>query len=252
MLLAHDVVGLADGPPLVLIHGITESRAAWDPLVDDLGSTYRLLLVDLRGHGASEVSGPYDPLTYAADVIETMADAEFTGAPVIGHSLGGIVASAVAAMGGTTAVINIDQSMRLSVFKALLAEVEPLLKGDEAEFAAAVELIFQAMVGPLPAAEVARIDGLRRARPDVVLGTWATVFDSTTEELDATVEALAATITVPYLALHGVDPGPGYGDWLGALVPTATVEVWDDHGHYPHLVDQARFTARVRAFIDSA
>jgi hypothetical protein len=69
--------------------------------------------------------------------------------------------------------------------------------------------MFGAMNGPLPEAEQARLKANQRANQDVVLGTWASVFESTEAELDATVEALAAAITVPYLALHGIDPGPG-------------------------------------------
>lgn len=249
MLLAHETHGRDDGSPVVLVHGMTESRRAWDPLVADLGATFRLLLVDLRGHGESGVTGPYDTVTYAQDVIETMTATGFDDAAVVGHSLGGIVATAVAALGGASRVVNIDQSMQLGAFKELVAGVEVALRGDEAVFRSTIEMVFAAMAGPLAPSEVARIADLRVARQEVVLGTWATVFDSTPEELDATVAALAATITVPYLALHGSDPGAGYAAWLQGLVPTATVEVWDDHGHFPHLVDRERFTERIRAFV---
>ncbi len=60
--------------------------------------------------------------------------------------------------------------------------------------------------------------------------------------------ALAGAVKVPYLSLHGIDPGPEYAPWLTRLVPTATVEVWPEHGHYPHLVDQARFLQRLHDF----
>jgi len=249
MLLAHDVHGRDDAEPVVLIHGITESRAAWDPLLDDLGGSFRLLTVDLRGHGDSEVAGPYDPISYAGDVVETMTATGFAGATVVGHSLGGIVASAVAALGTTRRVINIDQSIRLSGFKALIGSIEPQLRGDEATFRSTMEMVFATMLGPLPPEEVERLDSLRHARQDVVLGTWESVLESTEAELDATVAALADAITVPYLALHGMDPGDGYAEWLGGLVPTATVELWADHGHYPHLVDRARFVTRLREFV---
>jgi pimeloyl-ACP methyl ester carboxylesterase len=80
------------------------------------------------------------------------------------------------------------------------------------------------------------------------MGIWATVFDSTTDELDATVEGLIGAVTVPYLSLHGIDPGEGYTTWLRRLMPSATVEVWPDQGHYPHLVQPARFLERVVDF----
>ncbi|MBA3303894.1 MAG: alpha/beta fold hydrolase, partial [Acidimicrobiia bacterium] len=80
---------------------------------------------------------------------------------------------------------------------------------------------------------------------DVVLGVWGTVFESTDQELLALVEGAASAVTVPYLALFGSDPGEGYADWLGGLVPSATVEVWDGSGHWPHLADPDRFAERV-------
>jgi len=82
----------------------------------------------------------------------------------------------------------------------------------------------------------------------VVLGVWSTVLEATPKQLDAQVARLAVGLAVPYLSLHGADPGPDYPAWLAGLVPSAIVEVWPDHGHYPHLVDQARFLDRVHTF----
>jgi pimeloyl-ACP methyl ester carboxylesterase len=53
---------------------------------------------------------------------------------------------------------------------------------------------------------------------------------------------------VPYLALHGTDPGEQYVDWLHGHLPQAVVEIWPDHGHFPHLVEPARFVERVLTF----
>ncbi|HAN35295.1 MAG: alpha/beta hydrolase [Ilumatobacteraceae bacterium] len=248
MLLAHELIGHAHDPAIVLIHGITDSRHAWHPLLHSLAAHHLVLAVDLRGHGESDSDVGYDPISYATDVVETASALGVNDALVVGHSLGGVVASAFAAIAPCRAVINIDQSLRLSAFKAALEQLEPMLKGDDESFQQALELMFTAMDGPLSASEQARLREHRRADQAVVLATWAAVFESTEAELDATVEALAGGITVPYLALHGIDPGPDYGPWLQHLVPTATVEVWPDMGHYLHLVDPARFLARLAEF----
>ena len=248
MLLAHELIGHAHDPAIVLIHGITDSRHAWHPLLHSLAAHQLVLAVDLRGHGESDSDVGYDPISYATDVVETASALGVNDALVVGHSLGGVVASAFAAIAPCRAVINIDQSLRLSAFKAALEQLEPMLKGDDESFQQALELMFTAMDGPLSASEQARLREHRRADQAVVLATWAAVFESTEAELDATVEALAGGITVPYLALHGIDPGPDYGPWLQHLVPTATVEVWPDMGHYLHLVDPARFLARLAEF----
>ena len=235
---------------IVLVHGITERGESWRPLLQPLAAEHTVLVVDLRGHGDSPKGDGYDPLTLAADVHDTVVAAELgdDGPLMIGHSLGGVVVSAYAAAFPTRGVINVDQPLRLASFKDTLGQLEPMLRGDRASFDAAIEMVFSMMMGPLDAAEAQRISALRRADPDVVLGIWGTVFDSTAAELDAQIEALAGAIRVPYLSLHGSDPGPDYASWLTGLVPSATVEVWADQGHYPHLIDQGRFVDRVRAF----
>ena len=158
------------------------------------------------------------------------------------------MASAYAAIARPRAVINVDQPLKLADFKAALTQLEPMLRADEASFQAAIDMVFASMVGPLPADEAARVGALRRARQDVVLGIWGTVFESSAAELDATVEALVGAVTVPYLSLHGIDPGEAYTTWLRRLMPSATVEVWPDQGHYPHLVQPIRFLERVSDF----
>lgn len=248
MQLAHEYIGDTSAPALVLIHGITDNRHMWHPLLRSLAAHHRVLAVDLRGHGESDLDDGYDPISYASDVVETAASLGVTDPLVVGHSLGGIVASAVAAISPVRGVINIDQPLRLSGFKAGLSQLEPMLKGDDESFQQAMGMLFAAMEGPLPAAEVERLHHQRRANQEVVLATWASVFDSTEAELDATVAALAGGITVPYLALHGIDPGPDYAPWLQGLVPSAVVEVWPDLGHYPQLVEPERFLARLAEF----
>jgi len=248
MLLAHELIGRHDAPGLVLVHGITESRHSWAPLLSPLAADHLVLAVDLRGHGDSDHSDPYDPLTYAADVVETATALGIEHPLVVGHSLGGVVASAFAAIAPCAGVVNVDQPLRLADFKEGLMQLEPMLTGSDADFRTAIDLVFASMMGPLPEHEVRRIGALRRPDRDVVLGTWDSVLHQSADELDATVAALVGVITVPYLSLHGIDPGPDYAAWLTGLVPTASVEVWPDMGHYPHLVDPHRFLARLAEF----
>ena len=60
-------------PWLTLVHGATQSRRLFDAQVADFRAHYRLLLVDLAGHGeAALVPGPFGPLEYTAGVLEAM------------------------------------------------------------------------------------------------------------------------------------------------------------------------------------
>lgn len=246
MQLAAEVDGA--GPVTVLLHGITESGASFAPLVEALAAQRTVVRLDLRGHGHSPDAEDYDTASMAADVAATLEALDLpAGDPlVIGHSLGGLVAVAYASAFPCRGVINIDQSLDLAGFQAQVQQLAPMLQGDE--FHAAIAMVFGSMMGPLDTAEVARLDGLRRPAQPVVLGVWGPLLEHSTDELDAMVAALTADVEVPVLALHGVDPGPDYPAWLARRLPSATVEVWADHGHYPHLVDPDRFLARVASF----
>lgn len=244
-----DYFAAGEGRPLVLVHGITESRRTWDPLLAPLiAAGYRVLAVDLRGHGESSMTPPYDLATMAADLGAVLAAERVDDALLVGHSLGGAVVSAYAAGGPCRGVINVDQPLKLSDFQAVLQQLEPMLKGDEAQFQGAISAIFEQMAGPLAGAERWRVDHLRAAHQAVVLGVWELLFTATAAELDVVVDTMAGAITAPYLSLHGIDPGQDYPPWLSSRIADAAVEVWPDHGHYPHLVDQARFVASVLEF----
>lgn len=240
-----------EGPPTLLVHGITESAASWDPIVPLL-SDRRVITMDLRGHGESGPAERYDLEAMAGDVVAVMAELDVLGSThLVGHSLGGVVVSAVGAAAPVASVVNVDQPLALDGFKAQLAPIEAMLK-DPATFGAAIEAIFTDMAGAmLPAAERDRINALRRADQSVVLGVWELVFTMSEAELAEVVTAALAGyagVELPYLSLHGLDPGKGYDAWLAGHIAGCVFELWPDHGHYPHLVDPDRFVARLRDF----
>jgi pimeloyl-ACP methyl ester carboxylesterase len=89
------------GPPLVLLHGVSLSAAAWASLFAALPNR-RLLAVDLPGHGLSDAASyrPGHVRSNAHHLIEDIFDAlELDEAPVVGHSLGGMLALWYAATG---------------------------------------------------------------------------------------------------------------------------------------------------------
>jgi pimeloyl-ACP methyl ester carboxylesterase len=82
------------GPPLVLLHGVSLSAAAWAPLFTAL-SGHHLLAVDLPGHGLSDPAGYRrgHVRQHARELIDDIFDAlELDQAPVVAHSLGGMLA----------------------------------------------------------------------------------------------------------------------------------------------------------------
>ena len=194
--IAYETTGA--GPALILVHGITDSHAMWDPLIAPLAEDFKVVAVDLRGHGASERRPPYDVFTMAGDV-HAVADAAHAINPLlVGHSLGGAVVTTYAATFPTRGVVNIDQSMQLGAFKDALTSIEPLLRGDDASFRAVMNQIVSGNYGPLAASERARIEAGTSLEQEVVLGVWDLVFSSSADELDVQVEATVGAITAPY------------------------------------------------------
>ncbi len=237
------------GRDLVLVHGITESRAAWDPVIPSLATKWHVTTVDVRGHGESDRRAPYDTDTLATDVAAVVSALGLDEPLMVGHSMGAVIVSAYAGTGHPArGVVNVDQPLALGSFKAALEPLQPMLQGDEATFRGAIATVFAVLDGALPAADRARLDALSSPEQDVVLGMWSQLFDNTADELDSLATAFLSGIRVPYFAIHGSDPGVEYVQWLLGIVANARVEVWPDTGHYPHLVDPDRFADRLAQF----
>jgi pimeloyl-ACP methyl ester carboxylesterase len=79
------------GPVLVLVHGFSASLHTWEPWVQRLGGHYRIITLDLPGHGLTRAPKNYEASTAAfADVVaDTTADLGVTSFVLAGNSMGG-------------------------------------------------------------------------------------------------------------------------------------------------------------------
>ncbi len=241
-----------DGASVLLVHGITESSGCWDPITDRLNTSHRVITMDLRGHGASGTADEYGLEAMAGDVVAVADHLGVLGqVHLVGHSLGGAVVSAVGGAAPVASIVNVDQSLQLGAFKAQLADVEAMLRDSES-FPAVIDGLFAQLAGPKISAEaMGRVNELRRPDQDVVLGVWDLMFTMSESEINDVVESALggyAGASVPYLSIFGEDPGPQYQPWLSSFITGAQVELWAEHGHYPHLVDPDRFVDRIRTF----
>jgi pimeloyl-ACP methyl ester carboxylesterase len=92
---AFDVAGPEDAPTLVFLHGTRVTRAMWKPQVSALADRYRVVTVDLPGHGVL-AEMPFR-MPRAVAMARSVID-QFGGrAIVVGQSLGGYVAMELAA-----------------------------------------------------------------------------------------------------------------------------------------------------------
>ncbi|CAN5765397.1 hypothetical protein BH10ACT1_BH10ACT1_08770 [soil metagenome] len=82
-----------EGRPLVLLHGITLRADVWAPQFHQLTDRFRVIAVDLRGHGASKAgSDGFGIPRLAADLATLLEGLDLHDAIVVGHSMGGMTA----------------------------------------------------------------------------------------------------------------------------------------------------------------
>ncbi|WP_164545268.1 alpha/beta fold hydrolase [Antribacter gilvus] len=98
MTLSYELHGPEDAPVLVLLHGMgaASDGSSWRPVIPLLAADHRLVVPDLRGHGASGRPGTYRLAEMADDVARLLDLLGVGRAVVVGHSMGGIVAIVLA------------------------------------------------------------------------------------------------------------------------------------------------------------
>jgi pimeloyl-ACP methyl ester carboxylesterase len=87
------------GEPIVLLHGAFTSSHIWRDLVARLPKGHRVLVLDLLGHGRSDLPAlaPLDTASHAAHVVRLLGVLGVEPACVVGHGMGAAVAAAIAA-----------------------------------------------------------------------------------------------------------------------------------------------------------
>ncbi|WP_323038380.1 alpha/beta hydrolase [Gemmobacter sp.] len=103
--------GASDGPPLLLLHGSRDNSITFQFLVDALGEDWQILAPDLRGHGLSDPVPAIWQHELLGDVCQLIRDLlPERPVPVVGHSMGGNLALALAALrpGLVSHVVSLD------------------------------------------------------------------------------------------------------------------------------------------------
>ena len=107
--------GTAGKPPVVLLHGFSDSGAVWAPLARDLAADYDLVAIDTVGHGHSGPPGEgFDRARYVGDTLAVMDALGWERAILLGHSMGAGTAANTAAQapGRVRALVLEDPGLR--------------------------------------------------------------------------------------------------------------------------------------------
>ena len=85
------------GTAVVLLHGFLENQSMWNTFLPELSKKYRIITMDLLGHGATECLGYVHTMEDQADMVHhVLQKLKIRKAALIGHSMGGYVTLAFA------------------------------------------------------------------------------------------------------------------------------------------------------------
>ena len=239
------------GVPVVFVHGLGDDRTLFRSLINGLVDTYRCILLDLRGHGASGNSSDNDPFELHRDIAAVTKQLRIMQPILVGHSLGALAVSTYAARHDALAVVNLDQCLEWSPLTAMVMPyASEVARGEGSRILC--KMLEQLGVEALDSDLRFRLRQTRSKLDEaVVRGVWKPLFEREPAMNNALVATALAGLDVPYLSLHGAEVEPDYVDWLRGIVPNAQIEVWPSAGHFLHLADETRFVGRLREFFDS-
>ncbi len=238
---------MGEGKPLVLLHGLGSAGSDWFPVTPGLAPFYRLILIDLRGHGQSSLASTgYRIEAMAQDVMAVLEAEGIARVHVLGLSLGGCVSLqlALAAPERVERLVLVNTFARLrhqGMWRRRLARLRRATLGTMDDLA---RLVAQSLFDD-PVAQMQAWDRLRRNDLGVIRRCMMAVarFD---------VREQLPRLTAPTLVLIGDRDRTVprlCADELVAGLPCARLQVIPGAGHaLPYEQPQA-FTAAVRAFL---
>ena len=249
--LYYEVEG--EGETVVLLHAVGLDGTCWEAQAGAFAPRFRVLRVDLRGHGRSEVApAPYSLAAFAEDVYALLRELRLAPAHVVGLSLGGMVAQ-VLALDHPEAVRSLVLADTVST---LPAEARPAMieRGEAAKrggMAAIIDATLERWFTPgfMDSEVVARCR--QRLLSDPVTG-WAAAWRAISE-LD--LESRLPEIRVPTLVITGeadVAAPVARAQAMAALIPGARLEIVPGAPHMAPLERPDLFNAAVLRFWRSA
>jgi pimeloyl-ACP methyl ester carboxylesterase len=235
--------------PFVFLHGLTFDCRMWDPVLDALPSGHRAIAFDLPGHGGSAALAQDGLAAVAQAVHGAVLEAGLDVPILVGHAIGGAIATLYAARHRAAAVVRVDAPVRLEPFPRLLRSLHSQLAGDGFTEAWAMyqdswhmELLAPAQRALLQAGDRPGDDRLRQLVLSYQSDLLEPSFDEVVRERDEGLRRLRAAGT-PYVTVHSCPIDRSDAAWLRERLPQAEILVWPVGHHFPHLTHPARLAA---------
>lgn len=231
-------------PPLLLIHGFTDTSRSFSLLAPHL-SGRRLIVPDLRGHGASQASEGCGVADFAGDIAGLMQRLQLSRPIVVGHSLGGMVSIALAArhperIGGLVILagtLKPDFEPGHPLVDGVAALRDPISPSDP---------FYEWWHACGPGVPRAFLAGLAQDASAIPAARWHAIL----EEIRRTdLTAAARAVQAPTLIIAGgLDPlfGEGHQQSMAQALSGSHLVWAQDCGHNPHWEDPA-FVAKAIA-----
>ncbi len=259
--LAYIDMGDRAGPAVVLIHGYTDNARDWVPMLPYLSKRYRLILVDIRGHGqSSKPECCYTRLDFAYDIKLLLDALDVRKADIVGHSLGSIIAQTfaeywpertahvvlIASTGGSPP----DRPKKPPQFD-FAAEIRKLKDPIDADS----PFMIAWWDSPTPVDP----DFIRRQRKDaagIPLRVWLAVLDQAlpANNVFGDLQATLPRLKAPALLIWGSkDPimEEEVRQSLRDALPSAKVKIFDGLGHNPFWEDPRGVALVINSFLDT-
>jgi esterase len=252
----HVVDSGGDKPPLILLHGIARHAHTFDHLTDDLARNYRVLAVDMRGHGDSAWSadGAYLVEDYAKDLEALVAQLGLSKVTLLGNSTGGRVIQVYAGLHPDKVrklvVEDVGPERPQNIADAFARRVEQEKNGWSSEDELVAQLVTQNRRTPEALLRTYAHFGLKK-RDDGRL-VWKRDPNLVRGFVETELWNPVSRITAPTLYVIGggsrIVP-PETQQKLKDTLPNVRIVVMPGLGHYPDEEDTAGFMKIVGEFL---
>jgi pimeloyl-ACP methyl ester carboxylesterase len=242
--IAYDVTG--DGPTtIVFVHGWSCDRTYWDAQVSEFSVDYRVVRLDLAGHGASGAGRlDYSMASFGADVAAVVDALELERVLLVGHSMGGDVVMEAAKLlpGRVAGLVWVDTYKSLPV-RRTEDELQAIIAPFRQDFRGTTEGRVRAMFPAGAKTElVTRVaGGMASAPPEIALSALESALRYAHE-----IPASLSILRIPVLAINPDDSPTDEASLRAHGVESIIIP---GVGHFPMMEDPVRFNSVLREAI---